>query len=91
MHASCISHSEWQAAGRRRRCQVSRPAGRPCALRSPPANLTSIVGGFVSICVARMAPHTTLEVAEGVAVVTLHNPPVNALHPAGKLDEATGR
>jgi hypothetical protein len=32
-----------------------------------------------------MAPHTTLEVdSSGVAVVTLHNPPVNALHPSGK-------
>lgn len=30
------------------------------------------------------APHTTLEVQDGVAVLTLVNPPVNALHPAGE-------
>jgi hypothetical protein len=31
-----------------------------------------------------MAPHTTLRVEDGVAVIELHNPPVNALHPAGE-------
>jgi hypothetical protein len=30
-----------------------------------------------------MAPTATLAVADGVAVVTLANPPVNALHPDG--------
>lgn len=29
-----------------------------------------------------MAPHATLEVEDdGVAIITLYNPPVNALHP----------
>lgn len=39
-----------------------------------------------------MAPHTTLEVdgTSGCAVVTLHNPPVNALHPAGLWELGTG-
>ena len=28
-------------------------------------------------------PHTTLAVEDGVAIITLINPPVNALHPNG--------
>ena len=31
-----------------------------------------------------MAPTATLDVADGVAVITLANPPVNALHPDGE-------
>ena len=32
-----------------------------------------------------MAPTATLDVADGVAVITLANPPVNALHPDGEI------
>jgi hypothetical protein len=35
-----------------------------------------------------MGPHTTLTVEDGVAIVRLVNPPVNALHPAGGQDHA---
>jgi hypothetical protein len=35
------------------------------------------------LCCRKMSPHTTLAVEDGVAIVTLVNPPVNALHPNG--------
>lgn len=32
-----------------------------------------------------LEPHTTLAIEDGVAIITLVNPPVNALHPKGVL------
>ena len=32
-----------------------------------------------------MAPTTKMEVQDGIAVITLSNPPVNALHPHGQF------
>lgn len=31
-------------------------------------------------------PHTTLAVEDGVGIITLVNPPVNALHPNGRSE-----
>lgn len=83
-----------EQAGRcRRRCRGAKSARRRALPARPaphPPTSPQLWEAAYPFPLASMPPRTTLEVAEGVGVVTLHNPPVNALHPAGGLCDSLG-